>query len=291
MLASGDIHNNLAEGAVRVAEHRAIDDWSLLSSDITVLPHRDAVPLDMPDVTAEAQRRIEEEEEAAAGEALEPEGEVDTSFRPEEFQQGAKPVPADRLETGETQPRLPGDVGDVRETEVATPQLEAPFSLTSETVPPAVKQTTLFQALFAGEPAPVATLSGNELGEGLDDVKELRRVAIDYYQRELQNGIRSVERPGFGVVEFRRKGANTSKPTAPTRGNCVCCRPSPRSSSMGNTSVAKNRGTRAQTSSRFIDSKRRCDWVQRPCIRRCWLARIDSATSSTISTSYTKRPR
>ena len=177
VLASGDIHNNLAEGAVRVAEHRAIEDWSLLSSDITVLPHRDAAPIDMPDLTADAQRRIDEEA-AAASDAAEPEGAVDTSFRPEEFQQGreagARPT---RLETGETQPRLPGDVGDVRETEVATPQLEAPFSLTSETVPPAVKQTTLFQALFAGEPAPVATLSGNELGEGLDDIKELRAAA------------------------------------------------------------------------------------------------------------------
>ena len=38
VLESGDIHNNLAEGAVRVAEHRAVDDWRLLSSDITVLP-------------------------------------------------------------------------------------------------------------------------------------------------------------------------------------------------------------------------------------------------------------
>ncbi len=39
---------------------------------------------------------------------------------------------ADLLDTGEAQPRLPGDVGNVREQNVATPEFEAPFSLTPE---------------------------------------------------------------------------------------------------------------------------------------------------------------
>ncbi|MGE0590930.1 MAG: LPD38 domain-containing protein [Vicinamibacterales bacterium] len=43
----------------------------------------------------------------------------------------ARPV-VDTLETGEAQARLPGAVGAVREQETATPQIEAPFSLTRE---------------------------------------------------------------------------------------------------------------------------------------------------------------
>lgn len=48
--------------------------------------------------------------------------------RVEAARQGA----ADTLSTGEVQPRLPGDVGDVRNQEIPTPKEEAPFSLTPE---------------------------------------------------------------------------------------------------------------------------------------------------------------
>jgi diguanylate cyclase (GGDEF)-like protein len=46
-----------------------------------------------------------------------------------------KPLPvkqSDRLSTGENQPRLPGDVGSVRDNEVQSPEFEAPFNLTRE---------------------------------------------------------------------------------------------------------------------------------------------------------------
>lgn len=65
-------------------------------------------------------------------------GPGDTSFNIEEFSQGLfddlqPPDPtSDTLATGEQQPRLPGDVGAVREQDVATPEFHAPFALTSE---------------------------------------------------------------------------------------------------------------------------------------------------------------
>jgi len=49
----------------------------------------------------------------------------DDSFNPAELE-------GDILDSGERQPRLPGDVGAVRSTETATPQFDAPFSLTRE---------------------------------------------------------------------------------------------------------------------------------------------------------------
>lgn len=83
----------------------------------------------------------------------------DTSFDVEEFDQGlfddeikeqfAAPK-TDKLETGEEQPRLPG-AGDVREQEVATPEVaELPFSLTAPVAKPAKSnraQRTLFQEM------------------------------------------------------------------------------------------------------------------------------------------------
>jgi len=62
-----------------------------------------------------------------------------------ETQAAAAPA-VDVLDTGEQQPRLPGDVGEVRTQETATPEFDAPFSLTSEigkTKPQ--KPDTLFQ--------------------------------------------------------------------------------------------------------------------------------------------------
>jgi hypothetical protein len=52
--------------------------------------------------------------------------EGDASFEPPAE---AKDPVEDLLDTGEAQPRLPGDVGEVRESEHATPQEEAPFAL------------------------------------------------------------------------------------------------------------------------------------------------------------------
>ena len=50
----------------------------------------------------------------------------------EEINQTLQALGGDVLPTGETQPRLPGDVGAVREQEVPTPKEEAPFSLQPE---------------------------------------------------------------------------------------------------------------------------------------------------------------
>lgn len=73
----------------------------------------------------------------------------DASFNVDEFFQGLFDAPhpnEDLLPTGEAQPRLPGDVGDVRTQEVPTPTIEAPFSLTPEvsTAKPGT-QASLFQ--------------------------------------------------------------------------------------------------------------------------------------------------
>lgn len=80
--------------------------------------------------------------------------EGDTSFNIDEFNQGPRPARAqgDLLSTGEVQPRLPGDVGDVRDQEVQQPALGTlvdDFQLTApeETQP---KQTTLFQTVYHG---------------------------------------------------------------------------------------------------------------------------------------------
>ena len=63
------------------------------------------------------------------------------------------------------------------------------------------EQLTLFQAA-----EPVATLTGDELGEGLTDLEDLRAAAAAYYERALRQGLKSVERPDFGRVLFARSG-------------------------------------------------------------------------------------
>jgi GNAT superfamily N-acetyltransferase len=73
----------------------------------------------------------------------------------------------DVLDTGEIQTRLPGAEA-VRETEVATPEFEAPFSLTSEVAERKGKQTTLFQS---------ETLTPDLLKRWTEDVK--RRAGSD----------------------------------------------------------------------------------------------------------------
>lgn len=114
-----------------------------------------------------------QEQDILEGDADLPAIATDTSFNVEEFGQSLfddleAPIPGadrftaspaeqtrtdgasagsdvDKLDTGELQPRLPG-AGNVRETEIATPEFEAPFALTSEVAKPRKgKQTTLFQ--------------------------------------------------------------------------------------------------------------------------------------------------
>lgn len=70
----------------------------------------------------------------------------DTAFDPAVLERPADPL-VDLLDTGESQPRLPGDVGAVRESEVPTPREEAPFSLTPQTsTAPDALQTLLGDA-------------------------------------------------------------------------------------------------------------------------------------------------
>lgn len=51
-------------------------------------------------------------------------------------------------------------------------------------------------------------ITGDEVGPGITDIKELRAAAANYYDRELRGRIRFVERPGFGRVAFTRPGRN-----------------------------------------------------------------------------------
>lgn len=117
--------------------------------------------------------QAEEPGELAGGE------EGDTSFDPSTFGQdlfdlfnAAPPTrpeePAtavDTLDTGEQQPRLPV-AGDVREQNVQTPEFEAPFALTSETVKPKGKQSTLFQPFYHGSPHDFEGFSLQHIGSG-----------------------------------------------------------------------------------------------------------------------------
>lgn len=59
--------------------------------------------------------------------------------------------------------------------------------------------------LYQGEaPAPVATLTGNELGDFGGDVKALRAAAKAFYKDKLQGT--SVENPALGTVRFTKAG-------------------------------------------------------------------------------------
>lgn len=137
LLDSGDVHNNLAEGALRVAERRAAGAYRDVGRP--ELPPHWGTPIGS-DVTDALSAALDEPSDSIDA------GEGDTSFDPAQLE-GA---PADTLDTGEQQPRLPGDVGAVRQQETTTPAItEAPFSLERE---PATR-TAVEPDLFA-RPAP-----------------------------------------------------------------------------------------------------------------------------------------
>ena len=123
-----DIPNNLAEGAVRVAELRAKGEMKGLSKP-SLPDNWDAAPI--PD---ELSNLIDE---------LAAEPETPNALEATAEQPTREPVSVDDLlDTGEQQPRLP-EAGQVRELETPTPEFEAPFSLTGEasTAPDALERS------------------------------------------------------------------------------------------------------------------------------------------------------
>jgi ribosomal protein S18 acetylase RimI-like enzyme len=181
LLATGEVHNNLAEGALRVAEHRNAGDYEFLTGPMLPPTWGEELPAHV-----EAQMRQALEDSTAPGvdllnpdsigseaEILNPQGPVDTSFNINEFNQSlfdeVKPVDpiVDELATGELQPRLPG-AGDVRGQENPTPAVaEAPFALTPEILKPrAGKQTELFQSVYHGTPHRFEEFSLQAIGSG-----------------------------------------------------------------------------------------------------------------------------
>lgn len=159
VLATGRIENNLAEGAVRVAERRNAGDWKDLSPTWLPPAWGDAPPPGF----AEQLARDVEAATAPSSDLLIDEGgiseddlsaNVDTSFNVDEFSQSLFPdlQPISPTADGLTQPELPGAEG-VQQTEQPTPAVaEAPFSLTSEIAQPrAPAQPGLFERPGAAE--------------------------------------------------------------------------------------------------------------------------------------------
>ncbi len=102
-----------------------------------------------------------DEEQIPESEVYGPADQADTSFNLEEFDQG------DMLDTGELQPRLPGDVGAVRDRENATPQLESEFGLTTPTGQATGTQSALFDLEAPVRPRPRRVVPGQtELFQG-----------------------------------------------------------------------------------------------------------------------------
>ncbi len=129
------ITSNLAEGAMRVAERRAADDYRDISRPS--LPPSWGEPVDKA-FTDEISTAIDEELDRLELKAEDLEGVGDLTFDPQEFEQrdlfAAEPV-VDVLDTGEEQPRLPG-AEDVREQEIPLPEFEIPFALTAPEAKP-----------------------------------------------------------------------------------------------------------------------------------------------------------
>ncbi len=141
--------------------------------------------------------------------------EGDITFNPGEFAQmlfdelrdglEGEPVETekvDTLDTGEQQPRLPG-AGDVRDQNVATPQMEAPFALTSEVAKTKKgQQTTLFQGAYHGSPHIFEKFSLQAIGTGEGAqaygwglyFASKKEVAEGYRERLTQSGLSPNER-------------------------------------------------------------------------------------------------
>lgn len=167
LLKTGDVHNNLAEGALRVAENRAAEDYMHLSPPSLPAKWGREIPEGFEEALSAAidaglnpsANLLDQDAFRNEDSIIEPDGPVDTSFNVDEFNQSLfdelePPDPVvDTLTTGEEQPRLPG-AGDVRNQNIATPEVaEAPFSLTSEVAKPrAGKNRTLFQTVYHGTP-------------------------------------------------------------------------------------------------------------------------------------------
>lgn len=151
-LESRTLHNNLAEGAMRVAERRAAGDYRFIGKPL--------LPPSWGDVASD---ELTDALDAALDDALEFEGEI------EEFEQAVRPaLPLeDVLETGEVQPRLPG-AEEVREVEQPTPKIEAPFGLRppSGEVGRRSTQQTLFQPAWHGSPHVFDRFSLHAIGNG-----------------------------------------------------------------------------------------------------------------------------
>lgn len=130
-LESRRIKTNLVEGAMRVAERRAADDYREISRPS--LPPTWGEPVSRAFVD-ELSTMVNEQIETLGLDAAAIEGVGDPTFDPTEFEQRDRQQ-IDLLDTGEEQPRLPG-AEDVRDQDIATPTFEAPFALTSEVAKP-----------------------------------------------------------------------------------------------------------------------------------------------------------
>lgn len=195
MLDTGDIHSNLAEGAVRVAEARAAGVYHFENGGGQI-----SKPLLPPHWGEEAPQAFTDAISDAFDDALGNE-DGDASFDPDELDReladvrsggvvkedvpayGRRPpaAQADLLDTGEAQPRLPGDVGAVRDQSVATPQLDAPFSLTSEAGPRKKgSQATLFEqgADYARRPGTNTAASTALCRSALSDLAAVTQSAV-----------------------------------------------------------------------------------------------------------------
>lgn len=262
LLEREDVATNLQEGVLRYAERRALGDVKGLhrpNVPSTAWRKREAI---LPETVDELGRSIDaavdpradflrdatiDESDVGKDELL-PEGAESFDF----FEQ--KTPPDDTLDTGEAQPRLPEDVGAVRDQEQPTPELEAPFSLTSEVAKPKKgKQDTLFHETpltnddvqtWAGElqqrtGADVSvrlTMAGDLVLEGLSVqreapptpgtavLRELTRFADDHNARILLSPsprlVPFYQRFGFVENTGRRRDARVSatmyrEPTIP----------------------------------------------------------------------------
>ena len=112
--------------------------------------------------------------------------EGDTSFDPADLERQLEDV----LDTGETQARLP-EAGAVRDQERATPQFEAPFSLTGEVAGPQEREGTLFEQDLAD------LRSGKER-------PQFSRVAVPSHSMAKRRGLlEGIERAHGGAVPKR----------------------------------------------------------------------------------------